>query len=198
MSDSDLIGVVRAHRWASVEEQRSRLHADGVKRIVDLKDRPREYVVGLIRERSTLVLLYAFLLAEPKLRKTDMMRDFTRFADRIAKLPRGCHGFIRDIHNDLTADTPGRRRALNDVVEKQLARHKKGLHSVDNAKQGAPRKEFTETEWAKFEAIWRNVEKYPTWDHADAAFKAINPDFTKWRANAEWPRRKFEPKRNTD
>lgn len=198
MSDSDLIGVVRQHRWTSVDEQRERLHAEGVKRIVDLKEHGREYVVGLIRERSTIVALYAFLLAEPKYRASDMLRDFTRFMERIAKLPRGCHGVIRDVHNDLTADTPGRSRALLHVVSAQLARHKRGLHSVENAKQGAPRKEFTEMEWAKFEAIWRNVEKYPRWDDADAALKAINPDFNKWRANEKWPRRKFGPKRNTD
>jgi hypothetical protein len=88
-------------------------------------------------------------------------------------------------------DTPGQRKAMLAVVKEQLARHGKGLRSAENGKRGGQVKEFTETEWLKFEAIWLNVRRYPTWDDAGAALAKVNKDMTVWFAHAKWGPRKF-------
>lgn len=190
MSTEDILGVLRGHRWATVELQRERLKADGCTRFVDLGKIGREDLVAMVRSRTAIKVLYAFLLA----RQGDavhMLDDYGKFAERLAKLPRGCSAFVKDVDTGLVADTAGKRRAMLDVVKGQVAKHRRGLASAANGKQGGQEKEFPELEWLKFETIWRNVTKYPTWDHAQDAFDRINPEFTVWRAHAKWGPRKF-------
>lgn len=197
MSTEDIIGVVRAHRWASVPAQREALKADGCTRIVDLDKLGREDLVALVRERTTIKVLYAFLLA----RQGDavhMLDDYKKFACRLAKLPRRCSAVVKDLSTGLLADTPGMRKAMVEVVRSQIVKHRRGLASAENGKQGGQEREFTETEWLKFEAVWLNTRKYPTWDHAQDAFEVINRDFTVWRAHLKWGPRKFGAKKTED
>ena len=194
MSTEDVIGVVRAHRWASVQAQREALKADRCTRILDLDKLGREDLVRMVRERTTIKVLYAFLLA----RQGDavhMLDDYTRFAERLAKLPRRCSAVVKDLSTGLVADTAGTRKAMVEVVRGQITKHRRGLASAENGKQGGQEKEFSDTEWLKFEAIWLNVRKYPTWDHAQDAFDLINRDFTVWRAHLKWGPRKFGAKK---
>lgn len=190
MSTEDVIGVIREHRWASVRAQRDQLAADGCQRFVDLGNVGREELVALVRERTTIKALYAFLLA----RQGDavhMLDDYTKFAERLAKLPRRCSAFVKDVGTGLVADTPGTRRAMVALVKSQIAKHRQGLASAENGKQGGQLVEFSPEEWLKFEAIWFNTRKHPTWDHAQDAFDRINKDFTVWRAHLKWGPRKF-------
>lgn len=184
MVDEDCIGVVRHHRWLSAAEQRSRLEAERVRRIVDLGEHPREYLLRLVREQSTVVLAYAFLLAEPRRRASDMLRDYDQFASKLAKLPRGCSASVKDLDTGLKADTPGLRKAMLEVVRTQLAKHVRGQRSAANGKRRAI--EFTNAEWDKFEAIWLNVRKFPGWVECEKAFKQINPKMNRWRAHAKF------------
>lgn len=190
MSTEDSIGVGREHRWATLRAQQQQLEADGCKKFVDLGKIGREELVALVRERTVIKAVYAFLLA----RQGDavhMVEDYVRFAERLAKLPRSCSAIVKDVGTGLVADTPGTRRAMAALVKSQVAKHRQGLASAENGKQGGQEKEFTETEWLKFEAIWLNVRKYPTWDHAQDAFDRINDEFTVWRAHLKWGPRKF-------
>lgn len=190
MVDQDYIGVVRHHRWISASEQRARLEAERVKRIVDLNEHPREYLLRMVREKSTVVLAYAFLLAEPRRRASDMLRDYDAFAAKLAKLPRGCSAAVKDLDTGLTADTPGLRKAMLEVVRTQLAKHVRGQAMAKTNKSRAV--VFSDAEWDKFEAIWLNVRKFPGWVECEKAFKQINPKMNRWRAHA-----KFGPRQKT-
>lgn len=190
MSDQDHIGVTRHNRWMPTSEQRSRLEAAQVRRIVDLDQHPREYLLRLVREKSTVVLVYAFLLAEPRRRASDMLRDYDAFTAKLAKLPRGCSAAVQDLDTGLTADTPGLRKAMLEVVRTQLAKHVRGQAMAKTNKSRAV--VFTKAERDMFEAIWVNTKRYREWPHCDAAFKKINPKMNMWRGF-----RMFGPRKKT-
>jgi hypothetical protein len=186
MTDEDAIGVVRAHRWATLAEQRQRLKADGCRVVIDLGETPRDALLPMIREGTVVKAAYAFLLAERK-GATAGLADYHRLAERLAKLPRGCVGWVKDLETGLVAHTPGTRKAMLAVVKDQLARHGKGLRSAENGKRGGQLRTFTETQMAKAEAVWNNVKRYPTWE--DAA-KALPEGFSVWRAHKLWQGRR--------
>ena len=194
MSTEDILCVVREHRWASLASQREQLKADGGSRFVDLGKIGREDLVAMVRSRTVIKVVYAFLLA----RQGDavhMVDDYTKFAERLAKLPRGCSAVVKDVGTGLVADTAGTRRAMAALVKSQVAKHRQGLASAENGKQGGQELTFSDVEWLKFEAIWFNARKYPTWDHAQDAFDRINDKFTVWRAHLKWGPRKFGVKK---
>lgn len=197
MSKSDAIGVFRAHRWATIEVQKQRLEQDGCRVIVDLNKTPRETLIGWAREKTVIKAVYAFLIARDG-EGVHMLNDYQRFAEKLAKLPRGCSAAIKDVDTGLLADTAGTRKAMLALVKTQIARHRQGIASAENGKQGGQEKTFTEAEWLKFEAIWWNIRKYPDWDDAQTAFDCINDDFTVWRAHAKWGPRKFGVKKQRD
>src|SRR5687767_6008472 len=89
MMQEDAIGVVRAHRWATLEEQRARLKSDGVRAIIDLGTTPRdELLVGLRDGAGTVVkLAYAFLLTDPNKGAKRALTDYRAFACMMARLP---------------------------------------------------------------------------------------------------------------
>lgn len=194
MSDQDTIGVVRAHRWASIEEQRSRLKADGCRTIIDLASADREYLLRSARDGAgtCVKVLYAFLLADARKQgAVRMLSDYRVFTEKLAKLPRRCHGYVKDVDSGFVADTPGKRKAMLAVVREQIARHRKGLKSAENGKRGGQTKDFTEIELAKGEAAWMNVQRYPTWDDVAPVLAKINKELTVWYAHAKWGPRKF-------
>lgn len=190
MQTEDAIGVVRAHRWATLEDQRAKLKADGCRVIVDLGDKPRDTLVPLIRESTVLKLVYAFLLAEPRGARA-ALADYRAFACRLAKLPRKCVGIVKDLDTGLVAATPGARKAMLAVVKEQLTRHGKGKQSAENGKRGRARLVLTELQDAKGEAIWRNVALFPEWKDAEAELRAkVHKGLTRWQAHRRWgPRR---------
>ena len=191
MSDQDAIGVVCLHRWASLDVQRQRLQDDGCRVIVDLAKTDREWLFTTIRQGTVVKVAYAFLLCRFDRGAVKALADFRLFASKLAKLPRGCFGYIKDLETGLLADTAGTRRAMLAVVKDQLARHGKGLRSAENGRKGGQVKEFTDVEWAKAEAIWFNTRRYPTWPAVAEALGKINRDFTVWRAHKTWGPRKF-------
>ena len=185
MVGEDAIGVVRKHRWATIEAQRERLKADGCRVVIDLDKMRRDWLYTAIRERTVVKAAYAFLLAERKGRSG--LADFQAFMSKIAKLPRGCVGVIKDLDTGLLADSPGTRKAMVAVVREQLMRHGRGLASADNAKRGRKMLMLTELLKAKGEAIWRNVRRYPGWEDAEGALRAnVHKRLTRWRAHREW------------
>lgn len=187
MSMEDAIGVVRKHRWASLDVQRTLVENDGCRVIVDLDSTPREWFYTTIRERTVIKVAYACLLTTKRGVKAGL-KDYAAFAAKIAKLPRGCVGVIKDLDTGLIADSPGTRKAMLSVVREQLMRSNRGLAASESARRGPKAVVLTELQEAKAEAIWRNVRKYPTWDDAELALQEqVHKDFTKWRANRMWP-----------
>ena len=196
MNAGDTIGVVSAHRWATIEEQRERLKADGCRIIVDLAKVDREYLLTVVREGTVVKVLYAFLLAKGRGNARAMLADFKAFSQKLSKLPRGCFGFIKDVDAGLVADTPGARRAMLVIVKHQIARHRQGAKSVENGKRGRVPLELTELQDAKGEAIWRNLERYPEWKDAELALqKHVHKDLTRWSAHRLWKKRRIGAKR---
>jgi hypothetical protein len=188
----DTIGVVNEHRWATVEEQRERLKADGCRVIVDLAKVDRDYLLTVVREGTVVKVLYAFLLAKGRHNARTMLEDFEAFSKRLSKpSPRGSFGIIKDVDAGLVADTPGAKRAMLAIVKHQIARHRQGAKSVENGKRGPEPVVLSELQEAKGEAIWRNP-KYRDWDEAEAALqKQVHKDLTKWAAHRRWKARKI-------
>ncbi len=186
MRGIDTIGVVREHRWATVEDQRQLLQDAGCNKIVDLDEVKREWFYTAIRERTVIMAPWAFLITPRKGVHTGLA-DFDAFMKRIAKLPRGCVGIIKDMDTGLMADTPGSQKAMLAVVRDQLAKHGRGLASGENARRGRKALSLTEMQRAKGEAIWRNVRKFPTWKAVEPELKKqISKRMTRWRAHREW------------
>lgn len=205
MSTEDAIGVVRAHRWATLEEQRARLKADGVRTIIDLGTTPRDQLLGSIRDGAGTVfkLAYAFLLTDPNKGAKRALADYKAFACKIAKLSREyhkpggakakviVHGYVKDLETGLVANTSGTRRAMLAVVKEQLAKHGKGKRSADNGTRGRKALVLDELQFAKGEAIWRNP-RYGSWVEAEKALQQhVHKRLTRWRANRLWKVRKI-------
>ena len=186
MKQEDVIGVVRKHRWASVAEQRLRIQEDGCRVIVDLDSTPRDWLFTAIREGTVIKVAFAFLLSARK-GAVAGLADYRAFADKIAKLPRGCFGYVKDLDTGLVADTAGTRKAMLAIVKEQLAKHGKGLRSHENGKRGGQLKTFAAVEMERAEAVWGNTKKYPTWEDAAAA---LPKGFSVWRANKLWKGRR--------
>jgi hypothetical protein len=195
MHADDTIGVVNKHRWASVEEQRKRLEQDGCRIIIDLAKVDRDYLLRTVRERTVVKVLYAFLLAKGRDSAKALLSDYTAFAEKLAKLPRGCSGHIMDLDTGFLADTAGSRKVMLALVKQQIARHRQGAKSMENGRRGREALELSEMQMAKGEAIWRNVRKWPTWEDVEAELqKQIDKRMTRWRAHREWgPRSGAKP-----
>jgi hypothetical protein len=183
----DTIGVVSKHRWASVEEQRKRLEDDGCRVIIDLAKVDREFLLTAVRDRTVVKVLYAFLLAKGRDSARALMADYKAFSERLAKLPRGCSGYIKDVDTGLVADTTGTRRAMLALVKHQIARHRQGAKSAEIGKRGREALVLNDLQKARGEAIWRNVRKFPTWDDVEPELeKQVDKRMTRWRAHREW------------
>lgn len=199
MEKNDTIGVIRSHRWIGAERQRARLEAEGVRIIVALDGKKaieRVSLEKLTRPGTVVKFVNAFLLADPKAarKKGGTFGDFLAAMKRlVCKRPGGREGVLVDLETGLSTDDPAKKRALIAVVKDQLARSGKGaksaINGLKNTNRGRPKADFSGDELKQFKAIWRDTVEYPTWDDADAAFKEINPKFTKWRANKLWPER---------
>ncbi len=187
MHADDTIGVVSKHRWASVEVQRARLQEDGCRIIIDLASVDREYLLTTVREGTVVKVLYAFLLAKGRDSARALMADYKAFSEKLARLPRGSSGFIKDVDSGFVADTPGARRAMLAIVKHQIARHRQGAKSVENGMRGPVALVLNDLQLAKGEAIWRNVRRYPEWRDAETELKKqIDKRMTRWRAHREW------------
>jgi hypothetical protein len=188
MRQEDAIGVVRKHRWATLDAQRRQLQEDGCRVIVDLDATPRDWLFTAIRERTVIKAAYACLLAARQSVRMGLA-DFIKFQAKIAKLPRGCVGVVKDLDTGLIADSPGTRKAMLSVVREQLMRSARGLAAVESAaRRGRKEMKLTELQEAEAKAIWFNTRDYPEWDDAELALQEqIHEDFTKWRANRMWP-----------
>jgi len=188
MGTEDAIGVVRKHRWATLHEQRERLEEDGCRVIVDLDKTPRDWLCTAIRERTVIKAAYACLLT-PRQSVRMGLTDFVKFQARIAKLPRGCVGVVKDLDTGLIADSPGTRKAMLSVVREQLMRSARGLAAVESAaRRGRKEMKLSKLQEAAAKAIWFNTRDYPEWGDAELALQEqIHEDFTRWRANRMWP-----------
>jgi hypothetical protein len=186
----DKIGVVREHRWLGADKQADRL-APRVRIVVSLgggkaKQITRDDLVMLSREGTTLELVYAFLLAEPRRKHMSggMRKDFRAALAAIEK--RGAQVF--DLEGDIGSD---KRKAFLAVVDTDIGRSNRGrsssLNGHKNKDRGRQAKTFTAAELRDAKAAWRNVKDYPEW--ADAA-KALPKGFTPARAFKLWGGRK--------
>jgi hypothetical protein len=196
MGCEDAIGVVRKHRWASVDVQRQRLQEDGCRVIVDLDSTPRDWLCTAIRERTIIKLAYACLLT-PRRGVRAGLEDYNRFASKIMRLPRACHGYVKDLDTGLVATTAGTHKAMLSVVREQLMRSSRGLAISEAAKRGRRALELTPLQKAQGEAIWFNLKKYRTRVDAEVALQdKVHENLTHWAANRLWGPRQFGAKPN--
>lgn len=180
----DAIGLTRKHRWINLVDQTERLQASGCRAIVSLDALSREQIVRMIRERTVLKVMFASFLIQPTKRgAVRRLNDYQQFADQLAELPRKCHGYVMDVNSGFLAETPAQRRAMLAMVREQITRDLRGRVSRENAKRGAPHKDFTPEQIETAKLIWENTRRYPSWEACEAAFKERVPGFTVWRAN---------------
>lgn len=184
LTTDDSIGLTRKHRWASLVVQTERLQAAGCRRILSLDATDREQLIRMCRERTVFKVMHASFLVDPRKRGAlRRLKDYEQFAEQLADLPRKCHGYILDLDSNFLAEAPGQRRAMLALVREQIARDLRGRISQENAKRGAVHKDFSPEQIDVAKLIWENVRRYPSWEHAQAAFKERVPGFTVWRAN---------------
>jgi hypothetical protein len=182
MSEKDHIGVVRAHRWASSDLQRKRLKLDGVRTIVELDGKKdaatRDELERLTRPTTTIKIVHAFLLADPKQRRKrgGMKADFLAYLKRLTcQPPKGRGGTVKDVDTGLSTDDPGHKQAIIALAYAMLARDGKGLKSkLNGAKStnGRPPKEFSDEVKAKAEVYWFD-KRLKTWDDVKAKLKPL-------------------------
>jgi len=189
MERLDVIGVVRKHRWASLDVQRLRLQEDGCGPIIDLDTTPRDWLLTAIRERTVIKAPFAFLLTRRKGVRAGIA-DFEAFIDKLSRVKRkdgtACVGCVKDLDTGLIADTPGARKAMLAVVRDQLMRSVRGYGIEEGVRRGPKPLVLTPLQEAKAEAIWRNVRKYPRWEDVEPALKQVHEDLTRWAAYRKW------------
>lgn len=188
MRQLDVIGVVRKHRWASIDAQTLRLQEDGCGPIIDLDATPRDWLLTAIRERTVIKAAFAFLLTRRRGVRTGIA-DYEAFTAKLARVKRkdgtACIGVIKDLDTGLIADTPGARKAMLSVVRDQLMRSVRGYGIEEGVRRGPKPLTLTALQMAKGEAIWRNQRL--TWDEAQAALRRdVHRDMTKWAAHRLW------------
>lgn len=193
MSDlhtEDAIGLTRKHRWINLVDQTERLQAHGCRVIVSLDALSREQIIRMIRARTVLKVMFASFLIQPTKRgAVRRLNDYQQFADQLAELPRKCHGYVMDVDSGFLAETPAQRRAMLAMVREQITRDLRGRVSRENAKRGAPHKDFTPEQIDVARQIWENVRRYPSWEAAKAGFDERVKGFTVWRANRMFGKR---------
>lgn len=190
-STEDAIGLTRKHRWATLVAQTERLEAAGCRTIVSLDTLNRDQIVRMVRERTVLKVMHASFLIEPAKRgAVRRLKDYEQFAEQLANLPRKCRAYILDVDSGFLAETPAQRRAMLAMVREQITRDLRGRTSRENAKRGAPHKDFTPEQIDRAKLIWENTKRFPKWEDCAAAFKVQVPGFTVWRANRMFGKRK--------
>jgi hypothetical protein len=190
----DKIGVVRDHRWLGADKQAERL-APRCRIVVSLGGGKSKLIkshvefadlVTLSREETTIELVYAFLLAEPK-RKHMSGGMRTAFRAALAAIEkRGAQVF--DLEGDIGSD---KRKAFLATVDTDIGRSNRGrsssLNGEKNKNRGRQPKTFTAEQTKEARAVWRNLKDYPTWDDAE---DAMPKGFTRYRAHKLWGSRK--------
>jgi len=199
MSENDHIGVIRSHRWIGAEAQRKRLEADGCRTIVSLDGKKdtatREELERLVRPTTTIKVVHAFLLADPKRRrlKGGLKADFLAVLKRlICKPPNGRNGTLKDVASGLTTANPEHKRLIIAGASDHITRDGKGLKSALNGarNRGRQRLNLTTEQLRAAKAIWRDLIEYPTWEAADKGLASVHKDFTRYRAHRLWGSRK--------
>lgn len=184
--DDEAIGLVRAHRWASVAAQTRRLKEAGCSRIFDLDKQDRKDMER-IAGRRVVRLVYAFLLASPA-KTRGMWADFLGSLARIEARK----GVVVDMSTRL--DSATQRPAFLDIVRGQVRRHNQGEKSGENHPKGAPGRpeaQYSRGDWRLAYVIWHDPVAYPTWDAAKEALAKIKAANTKEpfsvaRAHQKW------------
>ena len=197
MQAEDTIGVTREHPWISTAEQIARLQAAGHSKIVSLdgvgkrKKVTLDVLAQLVRPGTVVTLVHAMLLANHNRRLATSIR--ADFASALQVLVDKRKGVVKDLDAGITTETPGMRRALVALANEQIGRARQGLAALDTAKKRRGRSELPLNKMQKAlgKSIWLDVTTYPGWKEAERALQEqVDPEFTKWRANRMWKKRK--------
>lgn len=190
---ADKIGVTRQHRWMSADKQAELLRhrnrkvlslGGGAEMQIDL-----EGLVTLARDGTVIEFVHAFLLADPKRKRTagGMKADFRAALVKLEK--RGA--VVVDV--DAGICSRKHRRAMLALVDSDIGRSNQGAKSATNGarSKGRPTYEPTKAEKDAAKAIWRDLIDYPEWADADKAIRReVNKLFTAFRAYELWGGRK--------
>ena len=189
--DDEAIGLVRAHRWATVAAQTKRLKDAGCTRIFDLDQQSRRDVERVISRRPAL-LVFAFLLADPG-RTRSAWTDFDGSLARIEA--KG--GSVVDVDSGL--DSKAHPAAFRAVVRDQIARNNQGENS--HARKGKPGRQlvvFTAGQYKQARAIWKDVTNYPNYNDAKAALANIKSGKVAFSVSRAFRRWKGRPEKRTE
>lgn len=155
---------------------------------------PREQLFKLAQPGRGLVMVYPFLLADPKARGAPQMK--ASFRETIDYLVNKRRVVIEDVYGDLSTEKPGQLRALIALGEKMIGRSCQGAKSAENGKQGNQLAEFSKAAEAEAKLIWRDMIEFPTWDDCAAAYMLLDEKYkhkdpwTVWRSHSEWGKRR--------
>jgi hypothetical protein len=177
--ENDKIGVVRDHRWIKASEQRKRLEAEGCRGILDIGGTAtRADVVKMACHGRLFVLVYAFLLGEPKARskKGGLKADLAAIFKELGK--RGAA--VKDMETGLTSQTPEHSKAILAVSYAHIARSNQGLKSNLNGAKSKGRP-----------SVWSDPKvRKIIWDEWHSSEHKTNADAVK-AAEARLERRVF-------
>ncbi len=185
----DKIGVVREHRWKRAPEQIKLLRQRCAKVVSlgggDSQQVSRDDLERLARPGTVIELVHAFLLADPRRKRTagGMRADFRAALARLEN--RGA--VIVDVDGGICSRK--HKRALVALADSDISRSNQGAKSATNGARSPGRQaaDFTPAEMRDAKAVWRNVKDYPEWDDAAGA---LPKGFTVHRAYKLWGSRK--------
>lgn len=190
---TDKIGVVRDHRWMRAPEQIALLRERCPKVLTlgggGILVATREDLVRFARPGTVFEFVHAFLLADPKRKRSKggMKEDFRVALAMLEK--RGA--YVADVDGGVCSGK--QRKALLALVDSDLARHNRGARSATNGTRSKGRQEadFTVEQKKEAKSIWHNPIDFKTWKAAgEALAEIVSPNgqkFTVDRANKLWP-----------
>lgn len=166
----DKIGVARDHRWVRLAEQKRRLEVEGCRSVIDIGGDHRggydlDDLLKLACDDRTFVLVHAFLLADPRMRRKrgGMKAHLAAVVDEITK--RGAT--VKDMETGLTTATKEHRKAILAVAFNHISRSNRGLQSALNGTR-SPGRPKVWTDPAVRKVLWDEWHSSEHKTNADA------------------------------
>lgn len=197
MDKTDIIGVVRDHRWIKAVEQRKRLSADGCRVIVELNGGSSQAdLERLTRPGTVLKLVHAFLLADPNTNQRGGVK--ASFDAYLKALTEKRGGIVKDMETGLTTEKAEHRKAIVAVAYAHITRSNQGRKSQLNGarSRGRPKAWTDERVRQIIWDEWHSTAHKTNVDAVKAASERIGRKVyyhTMWRVVREMRRERGMP-----
>lgn len=157
---SDVLGYIRVILPRYTEAgQRKAMDANSIERfitegakVIRRNNGTRADLIRMVRPGTVVAILHLHLLSDPrtKRKRGGMRADLWNVVDQIER--KG--GTLWELYSGLKSDTREGRDAMTRAAVESLARGRHITSKGDKRRQGRPKKEFTEAQWAKGKAAW--------------------------------------------